>query len=595
MALNDLLKITNNNKKIGISEERINEIKKPLRKYFAFWRMYPDLFVDFMQTGGKSVYLNDKGQRCYQNDSGQEVKLTFSLFFYQRVFLRIGMRFKYVYAVFPRAYSKSFLSVLIMMIRCILYPGAHLFSAAGGKEQSSQILQEKTLDICNKIPAFKREIDWSRGATSMGKDHCKVIFKNDSDYENLAARESTRGLRKHSGLLEECVGIDQKMLQEILIPLMNVSRQCMDGTTHEEEVLNQSQLYITTAGYKNTYSYDKLIQTLVQMLTEPDKAFVMGGTWRIPVAIGLQPKNFINDLKKDSTFNEASFGREYESKWSGTVEDAFFDGEKFDRNRILQKPENEWSGRSSSQAYYILSVDVGRKGCQSVICVFKVTPQPQGTSIKNLVNIYTIEDGHFEDQAIKIKKLFYKYKARRVVIDGNGLGIGLLDYMIKSQVDGSGDYYPPFGIYNDDENFYKKFRTNDTEDEAIYIIKANAPINTEAYSTVQSQIESGKVKFLIEEKIAKNKLLGTKVGQAMSPEQRNEYLIPYKLTSILKEEMLNLREENEGINIILRQANKSVKKDKFSALCYGLYYIKQEEDNKRKKKRFNAKDWKLFN
>ena len=595
MALNDLLKITNNNKKIGISEERINEIKEPLRNYFAFWRMYPDLFVDFMQTGGKSVYLNDKGQRCYQNDSGQEIKLTFSLFFYQRVFLRIGMRFKYVYAVFPRAYSKSFLSVLIMMIRCILYPGAHLFSAAGGKEQSSQILQEKTLDICNKIPAFRREIDWNRGATSMGKDHCKVIFKNGSDYENLAARESTRGLRKHSGLLEECVGIDQKMLQEILIPLMNVSRQCMDGTTHEEEVLNQSQLYITTAGYKNTYSYDKLIQTLVQMLTEPDKAFVMGGTWRIPVAIGLQPKNFINDLKKDSTFNEASFGREYESKWSGTVEDAFFDGEKFDRNRILQKPENEWSGRSSSQAYYILSVDVGRKGCQSVICVFKVTPQPQGTSIKNLVNIYTIEDGHFEDQAIKIKKLFYKYKARRVVIDGNGLGIGLLDYMIKSQVDGSGDYYPPFGIYNDDENFYKKFRTNDTEDEAIYIIKANAPINTEAYSTVQSQIESGKVKFLIEEKIAKNKLLGTKVGQAMSPEQRNEYLIPYKLTSILKEEMLNLREENEGINIILRQANKSVKKDKFSALCYGLYYIKQEEDNKRKKKRFNAKDWKLFN
>lgn len=595
MALNDLLKITNNNKKIGISEERINEIKEPLRNYFAFWRMYPDLFVDFMQTGGKSVYLNDKGQRCYQNDSGQEIKLTFSLFFYQRVFLRIGMRFKYVYAVFPRAYSKSFLSVLIMMIRCILYPGAHLFSAAGGKEQSSQILQEKTLDICNKIPAFRREIDWNRGATSMGKDHCKVIFKNGSDYENLAARESTRGLRKHSGLLEECVGIDQKMLQEILIPLMNVSRQCMDGTTHEEEVLNQSQLYITTAGYKNTYSYDKLIQTLVQMLTEPDKAFVMGGTWRIPVAIGLQPKNFINDLKKDSTFNEASFGREYESKWSGTVEDAFFDGEKFDRNRILQKPENEWSGRSSSQAYYILSVDVGRKGCQSVICVFKVTPQPQGTSIKNLVNIYTIEDGHFEDQAIKIKKLFYKYKARRVVIDGNGLGIGLLDYMIKSQIDGTGDYYPSFGVYNDDENFYKKFRTDDTEDEAIYIIKANAPINTEAYSTVQSQIESGKVKFLIEEKIAKNKLLGTKVGQAMTPEQRNEYLIPYKLTSILKEEMLNLREENEGINIILRQANKSVKKDKFSALCYGLYYIKQEEDNKRKKKRFNAKDWRLFN
>jgi hypothetical protein len=33
----------------------------------------------------------------------------------------------------------------------------------------------------------------------------------------------------------------------------------MDGTVQEDEVLNQSQIYITTAGYKNTFSYDKLI------------------------------------------------------------------------------------------------------------------------------------------------------------------------------------------------------------------------------------------------------------------------------------------------------------------------------------------------
>ena len=66
------------------------------------------------------------------------------------------------------------------------------------------------------------------------------------------------------------------------------------------------------------------------------------------------------------------------------------------------------------------------------------------------------------------------------------VGIGLLDYMVKRQIDSSGDVYPDFGIYNDDENFYKKYRTNETEQDAIYIIKANAPINTEAYSIVQS-------------------------------------------------------------------------------------------------------------
>ena len=59
--------------------------------------------------------------------------------------------------------------------------------------------------------------------------------------------------------------------------------------------------------------------------------------------------------------------------------------------------------------------------------------------------------------------------------------------------------------------------------------------------------------------------------------------------------MLNLREENEGINIILKQANRSIRKDKFSAFEYGLFYIKQEEESKKKKKRFNAKEWMFKN
>ena len=81
----------------------------------------------------------------------------------------------------------------------------------------------------------------------------------------------------------------------------------------------------------------------------------------------------------------------------------------------------------------------------------------------------------------------------------------------------------------------------------------------------------------------------------MKPEERAEYLKPFTLTSILKEELMNLREENEGVNIILKQANKGIKKDKFSSLLYNLYYIKLEEDSKKKKKRFNAKEWMLMN
>ena len=424
------------------------------------------------------------------------------------------------------------------MIRCILYPGAKLFSTAGGKEQAASILKEKVTEICTLVPAFNREIDWSRGVTLEGKDYCKYVFRNDSYFDNVAAKESSRGKRRHSGLIEECVGVDGAVLQQVLIPMMNVSRRCMDGSVQEDELLNQSQLYITTAGYKNSFSYEKLIQTLVQMLTEPGKAFVMGGTWRVPVLAGLQPRTFIQDLKNDSSFNEAGFLREYESKWSGSVEDAFFNGEKFDKNRIIQKAEMEPTGRNSKSAYYIMSVDVGRKGCQSVVCLFKVTPQAQGSAVKSLVNIFTFDDEHFGIQAIKIKKLYYKFEPRRIVIDANGLGMGLMDYMVTNQQDpDTGDFFPGFGVYNDEEGFYRKFITKDTVEDIIYAIKANAPINTEAYSIVQSQIESGRIKFLISEREAKQKLLSTKMGQAMTPEARLEYLMPYNLTDILKDEM----------------------------------------------------------
>lgn len=75
MALQDLLDLSNKRKKIGLSEERIEAIKPYLRDYIAYWREYPDMFIDFLQDGG---------------DPTREKKLKF--YFYQRVFLRAAMR-----------------------------------------------------------------------------------------------------------------------------------------------------------------------------------------------------------------------------------------------------------------------------------------------------------------------------------------------------------------------------------------------------------------------------------------------------------------------------------------------------------------------
>ena len=580
MALADLmeLSLSKNTKKTGISEERIRAQIPIIRQYIAYWREYPDMFVEFL---------------CGNNPEN------FQLYFYQRLFLRAVMRHRYAYATFPRAYSKSFLSVLILMLRCVLFPGAHLFVTTGGKEQAAGIAREKAEELCKLIPGLKNEIDWTRGATKASKNMVEYLFKNGSKLDIIAAQQSSRGKRATGGLMEECILIDQTLLNEVIIPTMNVDRRLADGSRIEEEVINKSQIYVTTAGWKNSFAYEKLIQILIQQIIEPAEAVVLGGTWRVPVMEKLLKKSFIEELKLDGTYNDSSFAREYESEWSGDAENAFFSAEKFDKHRVLLQPEYEYSGRSSKSAYYVLGVDVGRIGCTTEVCVFKVTPQVQGASLKTLVNIYTYDAEDFEVQAINLKRLYYKYKARIISLDANGLGIGLVDFMTKSQIDPeTGDELPPFGVEGgtseDTLELYKKIKGPEVENDALYLIKANAPINTEAHTYVQTQLASGKIKLLIDEGQAKIKLMSTKAGQNMDNDKRAEQLKPFTLTTILREQMLNLVEENEGVNIILKQSNRGIKKDKFSAFEYGLYYIKQEEDRKKKKKKRNISEMMFF-
>lgn len=580
MALKDLLELSSqgSNNKQGLSEERITAQLDNIRHLISFYREYPDLLVDFM-----------KGE-----DS------TFNFYFYQRIFIRVVMRHRYVYATFPRAYSKSFLSMMVLMLRCILYPNSHLFVTTGGKEQAASITVAKIEEICRLLPGLSNEINWARGASKKSKNDAEYKFKNGSSIDVLAAKESSRGQRRTGGLMEECVLIDQTALNEIIIPTTNVNRLLPDGTRDKNEVVNKSQIYITTAGWKNSFAYQKLIELLIRSIIEPDEVMVLGGTYNTPVTEGLLDENFVEELKLAGTYNEDSFDREYRSKWSGDVENAFFSSEKFDKHRVLLQPEYEYSGRSSKSAYYVLGVDVGRIGCTTEVCVFKVTPQVQGAALKTLVNIYTYEAEDFEVQAINLKKLYYKYKARIISIDANGLGIGLIDFMTKAQLDPeTEDSLPPFGVEGgtseDVLETYKKVNKDpDAEKDALYLVKANAPVNTEAHTYAQTQMSSGKVKFLIDEAQAKTKLMSTKVGQAMDTDKRNDYLKPFTLTSTLREQMLNLVEENEGTNIILKQVSKGIKKDKFSAFEYGLYYVKKQEDKKKGKKSRNIADMMFF-
>ena len=234
----------------------------------------------------------------------------------------------------------------------------------------------------------------------------------------------------------------------------------------------------------------------------------------------------------------------------------------------------------------------------TVATVFKVVPN-RGRYRAIVVNIFMLgrsqESKQFTRQAIDIKRLIKAFKPKEVVIDTNGLGIGLAELMIQSQVDEFGNTYDAFGFYNDDD--FKKIQPPDAP-RILNSFKANHKVNSEMFGNCYSRIDAGLVDFLIKEQDARSKLLATKKGQKMSVEQKTKFLMPYEMTSKLFEEMGNLRlkRTGAGLDIVLEPINSRFPDDRFSSLCIGLKRIKEleEEEAKSRKKKVGKRSLIFF-
>ena len=78
------------------------------------------------------------------------------------------------------------------------------------------------------------------------------------------------------------------------------------------------------------------------------------------------------------------------SLWSGSSEESWFNYDKMSKYRKLKNPEWMYQkSRVGEQGFYLLSMDVGRLGDRSEVCVFRVNPQ-NGVVDTTLVNIVTV-------------------------------------------------------------------------------------------------------------------------------------------------------------------------------------------------------------
>ena len=149
--------------------------------------------------------------------------------------------------------------------------------------------------------------------------------------------------------------------------------------------------------------------------------------------------------------------------------------------------------------------------------------------------------------------------------------------MIKPHWDEHGEFFPAYAFSND-ENYYA-IQPKDAP-KILYGIKANGPLNSKIHSNAYARLNGGMVRFLVKEQSAKMDLMATKVGQKMSVEQRIMRLMPHEMTSRLFDEMANLRLKKTGVStdIVLEQINSRYPKDKYSSFAYGLWRIKELEE-----------------
>lgn len=537
-----------------------------LRKWGNLFSAYPDYYLDIITP----------------------VDSEFKLFFYQRMTLRILMRYRDVFITAPRAFSKSFITILAFFLQCIFIPGRKVFICANTKQQAAQITKEKLYEIYDHWPLLKKEVvgnELKEYPGNFGKDYVQLRFRNGSILDVVLAGDTARGGRRHGGLIDEIRDADGDMINNVVLPWVNVSRFLPDNTVNPYEP-NQEIVCATSAGSKTSFAYDKLIDTFENSIIDPQHAFVFGCDWRVPALYGLIDKQYINKIKMSPSYNEESFATEYMSLWQGSSEESWFSFEKLSKYRKLKNPEKREIKREGVQQFYLISVDVGRLSDQTAVSVFRVN-EVKDKFYATLVNLIvlgrTAQTKQFSVQSADLKKIIKLFNPVEVVIDTNGLGLGLADELIKDQYDEDGQLLPALGFKNDDN--YKKIQPKDAP-QILYGIKANTSLNSKINGNCYARTTGGMVRFLIKEQEAKNALLSTKIGQKMSMEDRVKRLMPHEMTTKLFEEMANLRLKRTGasLDIVLERINSRFPKDKYSSFSYGLWRIKELEEEHFKKK-----------
>lgn len=545
-----------------LTRARVNENFNKCGEMLNQFMVYPDIFVDLITPHSSH----------------------FHLFFYQRIMLRCMARGTATYEYFSRGTSKSFLADLDRYLKCMFVPRHNTTITAGTNKQAAEIAKQKVVDdLWVKFPLLANEMQKRKvagkvlDAYKMGKDYVEFNFKNGSSL----GLGNVRGLRRQSLIFEEVIEQDPIKVNEVYIPLLNEPRKMANGLINPYEPQSQ-QIYITTAGYQGTFAYDKLIEILCRSVLEPDKYFVLGGSYRIPLSVGLTAQKQIEDVINSPSFSKSSFEREYESRWSDAPAGAAFSSNMITALRqvkVVELKDKITPTQREQGAFYVICADMAKDGsAETAVGVAKVLPKEHYFSFK-FVNLLTIPSTDYMVVANTFKKLVLIYNARLLVYDANGIGAAMRDWLNKETQDETGALLEGLGIINPPPSAERDLKRYPDDKTICYEIKSGGKVGEQIHWFFFSRMSTGAITFPIKLAEAVNLYQKNKSFAAMSMRKQHEFLMPFKQMDRAEEELKNLdiantsNQMSNSLRIIRR--NSLIQKDFFSMFEYLVWAVNQ--------------------
>lgn len=521
-----------------------NLFDKNIDKYIDFvsWaRFYPDLFLDLIkpQDGGIKLHVD------------------------QRVYLRCICRFTSVYGVFNRGWGKTYLEVLAMFLVAIFHPGIELSLTAQTKENAAELLKDKYQEIIKHFPLLENEIIDKK----FSKNDAELLLVNGSRIDVLANSQSSKGQRRKRINIEESALLNDVLFQDALKPIVEVPRYTVGklGIVNPEE-LNQQINFFTTAGFRASDEFERSIR-MIESMINLDGQMVIGSDWHLACWYGRgSTKSQI--IQKKQEMSPIAFAQNYESKWTGSTDGALIDINKLMDLRTLKKAKVT----GDKNLEYIIGVDVARSqdtsnNQTSVSVIEIVRNKKKRISSLNLVNLYNISNAlNFTAQAVEVKKIKKAFNAKALVIDTNGLGVGLVDELLKESFDpNTGESLGCWDTINTESQ-----PEIPGSERCIYDLKPQSANSLVIVSFID-MVESGKLR-LLEKRQDSNYDIGDKSNYL-------ENVIPFIQTDFFIEEVANLQlKQLPGGKLSIDKVVKRINKDRFSSTSYALWYIKTFED-----------------